>query len=161
MKILHTVQFYYPSVGGAQEVVRQLSERLVLLGHEVTVATTMLPNRNFTIWKGVKIEQFNISGSAVKGFSGEIEKYTKFLIESDFDIIMNYAAQQWATDLMLPLLNEIKSKKVLVPCGFSGLYLPEYTEYFENMKTLLKLMMHVYIFLYVQGHRFCTRIWST
>jgi|GEM_PF-5705905 len=27
MKILHTVEFYEPSKGGAQEVVRQLSER--------------------------------------------------------------------------------------------------------------------------------------
>ena len=35
MKILHTVEFYHPSIGGMQEVVKQLSERLVLLGHEL------------------------------------------------------------------------------------------------------------------------------
>ena len=42
MKILHTVEFYHPSVGGMQEVVKQLSERLVRLGHNVTVATSQL-----------------------------------------------------------------------------------------------------------------------
>jgi len=31
MKILHCVESYYPSKGGMQEVVKQLSERLVAL----------------------------------------------------------------------------------------------------------------------------------
>jgi len=39
MKILHTVESYTPSINGMQQVVKQLSERLVLLGHDVTVAT--------------------------------------------------------------------------------------------------------------------------
>lgn len=134
MKILHTVEYYHPSIGGSQEVVRQLSERLVRFGHDVTVATTSLKERDFTIWNGVKIEEFNISGSAVRGFSGEVERYNKFLLESDFDIIMNYAAQQWTTDLMLPILNKIPTKKVLVPCGFSGLPSQKYDKYFEQMK---------------------------
>jgi glycosyltransferase involved in cell wall biosynthesis len=138
MKILHTVEFYHPSVGGAQEVVRQLSERLARLGHDVTVATTRLPERDFKICNGVRIEEFNISGNAVRGFSGEVERYKKFLLESDFDIIMNYAAQQWTTDLMLPILNEIPTKKVFVPCGFSGLSLPKYGKYFEQMKVWLQ-----------------------
>lgn len=138
MKILHTVEFYHPSVGGAQEVVKQLSERLVKLGHDVTVATTRLYNRDFTSWNGVKIEEFNISGNAVRGFSGEVDRYQKFILGSDFDVIMNYAAQQWATDLVLPILNKITAKKVFVPCGFSGLYLPEYENYFEQMKIWLR-----------------------
>jgi glycosyltransferase involved in cell wall biosynthesis len=138
MKILHTVEFYNPSVGGAQEVVRQLSERLVKLGHDVTVATTRLQNRDFTSLNGVKIEEFNISGNAIRGFSGEVDRYQKFIFESDFDIMMNYAAQQWATDLVLPILNKITAKKVFVPCGFSGLFLAEYKEYFEQMKTWLR-----------------------
>lgn len=138
MRILHTVEFYHPSVGGAQEVVRQLSERLARLGHDVTVATTRLPERDFNIYNGVEIEEFEISGNAVQGFSGEVERYSKFLLESDFDIIMNYAAQQWTTDLTLPILDKISAKKVLVPCGFSGLGLQQYQNYFEQMKTWLK-----------------------
>lgn len=38
MKILFCVEFYYPSMGGAQEVVRQLAERMAAYGHEVCVA---------------------------------------------------------------------------------------------------------------------------
>jgi len=138
MKILHTVEFYHPSTGGAQEVVRQISERLVRLGHDVTVATARLSDRDFSVLNGVKIEEFNITGNAVRGFSGEVDRYKNFILKSDFDVIMNYAAQQWATDLILPLLNNISAKKVFVPCGFSGLLLPEYANYFEQMKTWLK-----------------------
>jgi glycosyltransferase involved in cell wall biosynthesis len=138
MKILHTVEFYHPSVGGAQEVVRQLSERLAQLGHDVTVATTRLPERDFTILNDVNIKDFSISGNAVRGFSGEIERYKEFILESNFDVVMNYAAQQWTTDLMLPMLDKISSKKVIVPCGFSGLYSSEYSDYFEQMKSWLK-----------------------
>ncbi|MCK4793978.1 MAG: glycosyltransferase family 4 protein [Desulfobacteraceae bacterium] len=87
---------------------------------------------------GVKIEDFSITGNAVRGFSGEVDRYQNFILESDFDVIMNYAAQQWATDLVLPLLNKVSAKKVFVPCGFSGLFLPEYANYFEQMKTWLK-----------------------
>ena len=79
MKILHTVEFYYPSVGGAQEVVRQISERLVKLGHDVTVATTKLPERKIATHNGVKIVGFDISGRAATGYGGkDIEKYKKF-----------------------------------------------------------------------------------
>jgi glycosyltransferase involved in cell wall biosynthesis len=104
----------------------------------VTVATTDLPERNFKVYNGVKIEEFNIWGSEVTGFSGEVESYKQFLLESNFDIIMNYGAQQWATDLMLPILDKISAKKVIVPCGFSGLYLSKYGKYFEKMKSLLR-----------------------
>lgn len=138
MNILHTVEFYSPSVGGAQEVVRQLSERLVKLGHDVTVTTTRLQDRDFTSWNGVKIEEFNISGNAVRGFSGEVDRYQEFILGSNFDIMMNYAAQQWATDLVLPILSKIATKKIFVPCGFSGLYLSEYENYFEQMKIWLR-----------------------
>ena len=141
MKILHTVEFYYPSTGGMQEVVKQLSERLAKTWHDVTVATQYNSERKKTVVNGVKIEQFRISGNAIRGYEGrelEIKRYKNFLIQSDFDIITNFAAQQWATDLVLPILDKTKTKKVFVPTGFSGLYLPEYREYFEEMKCQMK-----------------------
>lgn len=48
MKIFHCVESYYPAVGGMQEVVKQLSERLACLGHDVTVVTRFHPDRNFS-----------------------------------------------------------------------------------------------------------------
>lgn len=133
MKILHTVEFYYPSTGGMQEVARQLSERLVNQGHDVSVATTKLPERKENELNGVKIVEFDISGNAVMGFAGEAGNYQEFLLESEFDVITNFAAQQWATDLMLPLLDRISAVKIFVPEGFSGLFVDAYSEYFKKM----------------------------
>jgi hypothetical protein len=76
MKILHTVEFYHPSIGGTQEVVKQISERLVKSGHDVTIATTRLPERNARDLNGVRIEEFDVSGNAVRGLSGETKLRT-------------------------------------------------------------------------------------
>lgn len=138
MKILHTVESYYPEVGGMAEMVGQISERLVVLGHEVTVATGKIPERKEKTINGVRIAQFAVSGKAVFGIRGETEKYRNFLIRSSFDVVTNFAAQQWATDIALPVLDRIQAKKVFVPAGFSGLYLPYYRNYYEKMKKWMK-----------------------
>lgn len=138
MKILHTVEFYHPSVGGMQEVVKQLSERLVRLGHNVTVATTYLPDRNGRLINGVEIEAFSISGNAVTGLKGDVSKYEHFLLESRFDIVVNFAAQQWATDIAMPLLPRIAGHKIFVPTGFSGLYSRSYRNYFKQLPELMR-----------------------
>lgn len=147
MKILHTVQSYHPSVGGMQDVVKQLSERLVKLGHDVTVATSSLVGgRPETSINGVRIAEFDISGSLVTRLRGDVESYRRFLLESNFEVITNFAAQQWATDVALPLLDRIKAAKVFVPTGFSGLYSPKYRDYFSAMRTWLhKYDMNVFL----------------
>jgi L-malate glycosyltransferase len=134
MKILHTVQFYEPSKGGMQEVVKQISERLVKLGHSVTVATSTDPSRISKNINNVNIEEFEIFGNAVIGMSGNIWKYQRFLLNSKFDIMVNFAAQQWATDIALEVLPKISAKKIFVPTGFSALQFPEYREYFKFIK---------------------------
>jgi len=149
MKILHTVEFYHPSIGGMQEVVKQLSEKLVELGHDVTVATTKLENRAFFELNGVKIKEFEIKGNYVRGIlgkRGELPRYRNFLKNCDFDIITNFAAQQWTTDVCLNILDEIKAKKVFVPTGFSGLYDSAFDDYFEKMKVWFeKYDMNVFL----------------
>ncbi len=144
MRILHAVESYYPSVSGAPEVVRHLSERMVKAGHDVTVATRKLPERKSLVHNGVKIVEFNVRPtsnrgmSTVTGLSGDTKKYQEFLLREKFDVIMTYAAQQWTTDLMLPILNKIKAKKVIVPCGYSALYDPEYKQYFKELPGYLR-----------------------
>ena len=64
---------------------------------------------------------------------GETAEYRKFLLEGGYDVIMCYAAQNWATDLVFEAVDGIKAKKVLVPCGYSGLRLPIYKEYFRTL----------------------------
>lgn len=138
MKILHTVEFYYPSTGGMQEVVKQISEQLAGLGHDVSVATSKIDNRFNNSINGVKIIEFDIHGSYAFGIQGDIQAYRDFLLESDYDVITNFAAQQWATDLMLEIFDDVKGTKVFVPTGFSGLYMPQWSDYFDKMKLWMK-----------------------
>jgi glycosyltransferase involved in cell wall biosynthesis len=138
VRILHTVEFYEPSVGGAQEVVRQLSEHLVRRGHEVTVATSRLEARAFDQLNGVRIEEFDISGNAVRGISGEVDRYQEFLRQGSFDVMLNYAAQQWATDLAMELVGSIPYAAVMAPCGFSGLFQRPYCSYFAGLPAILR-----------------------
>lgn len=138
VRILHTVEFYSPSVGGMQEVVRQLSERLVCMGHDVTVATKKLRGKERRSVNGVKIAEFDIKGNLVRGLSGEVDRYRAFLANEPFDLVTNFAAQQWATDVALTMLEEIRARKVFVPTGFSALYAPEYASYFEAMKQWMR-----------------------
>lgn len=146
MKIVHCVESYHPNVGGMQEVVKQLSERLAKLGHQVTVATRYNPDRNFTELNGVKIEVFKIVGNPRKVESEEDQRYVDYLLNLDADVVTFFAAQQWATNLALPILGRIKAKKVSVPTGYSGLYWPEFREYFEDMKTQIHgYDMNVYL----------------
>lgn len=146
MKIFHCVESYFPAVGGMQEVVKQLSERLVKLGHDVTVLTRFHAERNFSELNGVKIKTFNIVDNPRKVENKNDQEYVDYLLNNSCDIITFFAAQQWATNLALPILKQIKAKKVSVPTGYSGLYWPEFKDYFEDMKVWIHdYDMNVYL----------------
>jgi hypothetical protein len=66
------------------EVVSQISEYMVRLGHDVTVATQFDKNRKSDVIKGVKIKSFKISGNLVVGIKGEPETYIEFIRNQDF-----------------------------------------------------------------------------
>lgn len=138
MKILHTVQSYYPDMGGMPEVVRQISENLARLGHQVTVATSVSKDRKRKVINGVNIISFEVTGNYIAGFKGEVEQYQNYVLDSDFDVVTNFAAQQWATDAILPFLAQIKGKKVFVPTGFSKLLNKKYHQYYLKMKLWMK-----------------------
>lgn len=124
-------------------MIRHLSERMVKMGHDVTVTARKLPERKSLVHNGVKIVEFDIKSnsgfgmSIVHGLRGDIKKYQDFLRKNDFDIVMTYAAQQWTTDLMFEVLDDIKAKKVIVPCGYSALLDPEFKEYYQNLQLYL------------------------
>jgi glycosyltransferase involved in cell wall biosynthesis len=143
MKILFCCQFYAPSVGGVQEVIRQIAERLAARGHQVTVATTKLPMRNFDKLNGVEIKGFFVSGNHVIGMSGEVKEYQEFVLDGAFDVIMIYAAQQWTFDALWPVLDKLTFPKVFVPCGLSSLYEPGYAKYFQELPDVLRAFDHL------------------
>ncbi|MHB8134260.1 MAG: glycosyltransferase family 4 protein [Anaerolineaceae bacterium] len=119
------------------EIVRQISERLVKKGHYVVVATSKDINRYENEINGVIIKEFDIHGNLVSGIYGESEKYIKYLSDEKFDIITNFAAQQWATDLVLPILKKLPGKKVFVPTGYSAFNLPQYQVYYKKLEEWL------------------------
>ena len=137
MKILCCVEFFHPSVGGAQEVVKQLSSRFSKQGHQVTIATSYLPNRTSKKFSGVSINAFKVSGNLVNGMSGEYKNYQNYVVKSDFDVILIYAAQQWTFDALIEVIDKIKAKIFFVPCGYSGLYREEFQSYFKVLPSIL------------------------
>jgi len=138
MKLLLCCEFYFPSVGGVQEVMKQVAERLVARGHDVTVATSTLPNRNFSSLNGVQISQFDVKGNLVNGMTGEIERYRQFVRSFDGDAILIKAAQQWTFDALWSDLGDIVVRKVFIPCGFLSFFQPEYQDYFKRLPTVLR-----------------------
>lgn len=140
MNILLCVELYYPSVGGAQVVVRQLAERLVRKGHDVTVVTTRLAERTSETHRNVRIVGFDVMGNHSAGMRGEIQAYQDFLTSSPADVLFIYAAQQWTFDAAIPVLCKIPCAKVFVPCGYSGLYRKEYADYYRHMPEALRKM---------------------
>jgi len=137
VKILICAEFFHPSVGGVQEVVKQIARRLAANGHNITIATTKIPNRTSDDFEKIKIESFSISGNLVNGISGEVDRYINFVKQGGFDVLFIYAAQQWTFDALIDLFDEINAKKVFVPCGFAGLFDQNYTEYFIKMPSIL------------------------
>ena len=151
MRILFCCEFYFPSMGGVQEVMRQIAERMVAAGHDVTVATTKLPERGSSVHNGVKIEEFLVAGNFVAGIRGEVDRYREFVKQFNADAILIKAAQQWTFDALWPVLEEIRSRKVFIPCGFSALYEPEFAEYFRQMPSVLGKFDH--LIFYAEHYR--------
>ncbi len=140
LNIAHCVESYAPQVTGMAEVARRLSEHMVLRGHRVTVFTSQARERKTDNIRGVAVRSYAIKGNRVNGMQGETERYVSDVIRGEFDVLVLFSAQQWATDALLPHLNAIGAKKVFVPTGFSGLMLPAYAQYFEMMPAWLRQM---------------------
>ncbi|MDR7521397.1 MAG: glycosyltransferase family 4 protein [Armatimonadota bacterium] len=141
MRILHTVEFYHPHVGGAERVVQRISEGLVRRGHEVAVATSWHPERGCTAVNGVQIVPFRVSGNLARGMTGEVARYQDWLRRERFDIVMNYAAQSWPTDAALSVLPDLQAGRVLATCGFSGLHGVRrlvYLRYFRQLRRFIR-----------------------
>src|SRR5678815_2142269 len=105
MRILFCCESYAPSIGGVQEVMRQVAERLVRRGHDLTVATSRCFERTYRELNGVHIEEFSIAGNLVNGMTGKLNAYRNFVASGHFDVVMIKAAQQWTFDALWPVLD--------------------------------------------------------
>lgn len=132
-------------------MMRQIAERMVRRGHDVTVATTRLVERTSYVHNGVKIKEFGISGNLARGMEGELGLYREFVKGFECDAILIKAAQQWTFDALWPVLDEINARKVFIPCGFSGLFEPIYVDYFEKLPDVLRKFDH--LIFYAEHYR--------
>jgi glycosyltransferase involved in cell wall biosynthesis len=138
-RVLLCCEQYYPSVGGVQEVMRQIAERLALRNLEVVVATGIHPQRpDDVMMNGVQVVSFAITGNRVKGMAGPVADYQQFLKDGHFDAVLIKAAQQWTFDAAVDVVDQLSARKVFIPCGFSGLADASYADYFDQMPTWLR-----------------------
>jgi glycosyltransferase involved in cell wall biosynthesis len=143
MRLLLCCESYPPHRGGVQEVMRQIAERMAARGHDVTVATCLHRRRRSKVVNGVNIRQFKAGGKLVYGLNGQINKYREFVRTFEADAILVMAAQQWSFDALWPILDEIKARKVFIPCGFSCLYEPSFSDYFAQLPGVIKKFDHL------------------
>jgi len=138
MRILHTCATYWPRVDGVAIAMQRISEGLAARGHRVTVATGVAGPGAAAEHAGVRIERFDVAGNEMLGFGGDGSAYAEFVSRFDGDVLLDYAAQTWATDLVFPLLPQLGCKKVFVPCGYSELSAPAYSSYFSRLPARLR-----------------------
>ena len=136
MKILLISHTFEPELNGVSRVVSMLAESLVSRGCEVTVATQFNATRKSLIWKGVKIEQFKISGNSVVEIKGEVARYQAFIQNGNWDIQHHHACQIWGFDILLDWFPRKNRKIIVTPHGFSQLHNPDWENYFSNFKKL-------------------------
>jgi glycosyltransferase involved in cell wall biosynthesis len=151
VRFLFCCDLYHPSIGGVQEVMRQIAERMVRAGHEVTVATRRLADRTRNIHNGVRIEEFDVSGDLVAGLHGEVDRYREFVATFPADAMLIKAAHQWSFDACWPVLERISARKVFIPCGFSQFYNPAYKGYFAALPAILRQFDH--LIFYAEHYR--------
>jgi len=139
-KILITTPSFPPHNSGLGNAVYQQVKMLISNKNEVVVATAgNKRNIRFDSFLNVRIEEFNVTGadSLINPLQGNVDSYKKFLLESDFDLIIMNAWQTWSTDICFKYLNEISGKKVLYShCVSTNLFFSE-----RPLKSLLRYLL--------------------
>jgi glycosyltransferase involved in cell wall biosynthesis len=135
MNVLLVSHSFAPEQNGVARIATLLAESLVEQGHNVTVATQFSPSRTSSNWKGIKIEQFKITGNAVTGIRGQVTGYQHFIHNSHFDIQHHHSCQIWGFDLLADWFPARTRPVIVTPHGFSALNNPDWKPYFETFKT--------------------------
>jgi glycosyltransferase involved in cell wall biosynthesis len=116
LKILITTPTYPPFNSGLGNAVQRQAAVLVANGFPVVVATSgELRGQHQDEDSGALVEEFDVKGadSWLNPIRGDVASYMRFLIESDFDVVLMNAWQTWSTDLCLGNLNRMSGRKVL------------------------------------------------
>lgn len=124
MRILITSFSYLPERHGISSVTKYLAEGLVKAGYEVGVATCQNNQKvgnNETI-NGVDVHRFAFYGNIFKKIKGDVQSYIKFVKDYGQDVLLMECLQCLTTDVLLPILKDLKCKVVIHAHGAPGLY---------------------------------------
>lgn len=117
MKILITVDTYFPDKNGVQYVTQYQAEGLAKAGNEVTVITSNVKGnyKNKEIHNDVKILRVNAYNKNMFHYGNKSEFQNLVMkLSNDCDVMMNVCLQSFAADWVLPLLKKVKCKKILM-----------------------------------------------
>lgn len=122
MKIIITVNTYYPLKDGVQMVTEYHAENLAKQGHEVIVFTPNYGHKNEEVYNGVKIYRVDAKTKHAFYFGDKKNYIDRILKESkNASALINVCTQNPMTDWCLNILNKIECKKILYMHGMHDL----------------------------------------
>lgn len=123
MKILICSFTFYPDKNGVAAVVLAHAMHFVKAGHDVTIftgttSTAQTEEQEFPF----AVKRFTVSGNANLKFQykGDFELYIQSVRQWDGDVAFLHCWSVWTTDLLLPILNDLPFKVVMVSHGFDA-----------------------------------------
>lgn len=121
MKILISAFTYWPAVDGVQNVTQYQAEGLAARGHDVTVLTGFLPDKDVPEEEnhnGVHILRFHAYTDTMI-HHGDKAAYQKLMAEyaAKVDVIMTVCPESWCTDWAIPLAGQLDCAMVMMTHG--------------------------------------------
>lgn len=121
MRILICAFTYWPAVDGVQNVTEYQAEGLAARGHDVTVLTGYLPEKNLPEEEehnGVHIRRFAAYTETML-HHGDKATYQRLLKEyaAKVDVIMTVCPESWCTDWAIPLAGQLDCAMVMMTHG--------------------------------------------
>lgn len=142
MKVIITVNTYYPLNDGVQFVTQYHAEGLVKKGHNVTVVTRKINNLPiYEVFNGVKIVRVEAYTKHTI-HRGDKKLYQNKILEltNNADVLINVCAQTATTDWVYDILEKINCKKVLY---MHGMISYEWSKYnFKSFSTVLSKFLN-------------------
>jgi glycosyltransferase involved in cell wall biosynthesis len=140
MKILIASFSFPPNKDGVSEAASLMAEGFIENGWDVHIATSpSFEPRSELGYKGAMIHQFSVRGSGhpKDPYNGDVSAYRGFLITGKWDVVIIHA-YVWSLDLVLDILNQIPSRKILVSHGFAALQWVRVTRFPWGLGALLR-----------------------
>lgn len=126
MKIIITVESYYPLKNGVQEITQRYAEYLSKKNEVIVITRSVDGSPEEEIYNGVKIKRVNIYTKRSL-YYGNIKMYKEMLHELCFrgDIMINVCLQTVFTDCILRNLDQYECKKILYFHGMAHFSFPK------------------------------------